>query len=155
MKNVSHKLKQCSDKIFWQNLIIITLLIIFLGLVIYILVRQVNEHYAQMDPMLHRIQNHLAPLDPVVKKVSFYSGNRSYTINKKKVFLCLKDENGEYYDFNMLVYVAIHEIAHVLCNEIGHTRKYYRIFDKLLRKAASLKLYDPSKPIIRNYCGHK
>lgn len=155
MRKLSNKLKQCSNRVFWQNIIIITLLIIFVGLVIYILVRQVNEHYAQLDPMLHRLQTHLAPLDPAVKKVKFYSGNKSYTINKKKVFLCLRDEKGEYYDFNMLVYVTIHEIAHVLCDEIGHTKKYYQIFDKLLKKAASMNLYDPRKPIIRNYCGHK
>ena len=39
---------------------------------------------------------------------------------KQKVYLCLKDENNEYYNDNMLIYVALHELAHVLCDEIGH-----------------------------------
>ena len=27
--------------------------------------------------------------------------------------LCLKDENGNYYDDNMIIYVALHELAHI------------------------------------------
>ena len=45
--------------------------------------------------------------------------------------MCLKDKNGKYYDDNMLNYVALHELAHVLCDEIGHTDKFYAIFDEL------------------------
>ena len=155
MMTVKQKLRNCARKNKWQNIVIFVLLLLFLGLIIYICVQQVHESYAQSDPMLDRLRNHLKPLHPVVEKISLYMGNKSYTINKKKVYLCLKDKNGRYYDFNMLVYVFIHELAHVLCKEIGHTAKYYEIFRSLLRKAAQMKLYDPKKPIIQNYCGHK
>tara|TARA_X000000950_G_scaffold273149_1_gene356644 strand:- start:1530 stop:1997 length:468 start_codon:yes stop_codon:yes gene_type:complete len=155
MVTLKQKLKKCSEKNKWQNIIIFILLLLFVGLIVYICVQQVQEHYAQSDPMLDKLRNHLKPLHPVVEKLALFKGNKSYTINKKKVYLCLKENNDKYYDFNMLVYVFIHEIAHVLCNEIGHTPKYYEIFRGLLKKASNMKLYDPRKPIIQNYCGHK
>lgn len=143
-----------SRQIIAKNTIFILLLIIFVGITGYFIYHQITEHYAQMDPMLQKIQSHITPLHPIVESVHFYEGKKSYTINKQKIYLCLKDENQEYYDFNMLIYVAIHEIAHVLCDDIGHTSKFHKIFDELLKKAADLDLYDPSKPIILNYCGH-
>ena len=76
----------------------------------------------------------------------------SFTINKSRVNLCLKDKEGNYYDDNMLMYVALHELAHVMCDEIGHTDKFHEIFDKLLEKAAAYGIYDPSIPPISNYC---
>lgn len=124
---------------------------ILLGLLLWY---QWREYYAQQDPMLQQLQNHLRPLHPVINRVQLYQGSKSYTINKQKIYLCLKDEDDEYYDFNMLVYVTIHELAHVLCEEIGHTQRFHQIFQELLQRASELKLYDPSIPIIRNYCGH-
>ena len=38
------------------------------------------------------------------------------------------------------MYVAIHELAHVTCNEIGHTPKFWAIYDALIRKAAKNNL---------------
>ena len=133
---------------------LIVLLILFILLLGYVIFSRVMEYYSQLDPMLRHIQEKLDPLDPKVKTLKFYEGNKSYTINKKKVYLCLRDENNEYYSENMLTYVAIHELAHVLCDEIGHTEKFHRIFKQLLYKAQRMEIYDASQPIIRNYCGH-
>ena len=132
-------------------IVLLILFILFLG---YVIFSRVMEYYSQLDPMLRHIQEKLDPLDPKVKTLKFYEGNKSYTINKKKVYLCLRDENNEYYSENMLTYVAIHELAHVLCDEIGHTEKFHRIFKQLLYKAQRMEIYDASQPIIRNYCGH-
>lgn len=133
---------------------IIILLILFILLLGYVIFSRVMEYYSQLDPMLRHIHQKLEPLDPKVKSLKFYEGNKSYTINKKKIYLCLKDEKNEYYNENMLMYVAIHELAHVLCDEIGHTDKFHRIFKQLLYKAQKLGIYDSTQPIIRNYCGH-
>lgn len=131
------------------------LLILFvLCFIAYIIFMQVREHFLQKDPILKVIKDTILHLHPRVNDIEFYEGNKSYTINKKKIYLCLKDENKEYYDFNMLIYVAIHELSHVLCNEIGHTPKFNQIFQDNLIKAEQLGIYDPSKPIISNYCGH-
>lgn len=130
-------------------------LMVFLILILINVVRtRVTEYYEQMDPMLVRIKETLIPLHPCVENLKFYEGKKSYTINKKKVYLCLKDDNGEYYDFNMLIYVSIHELSHVICDEIGHTPKFHRIFRDMLELAEQKNIYDSSIPIIKNYCGH-
>jgi len=130
-------------------------LLVFLILILINVVRtRVTEYYEQMDPMLVRIRETLLPLHPCVTNLKFYEGKKSYTINKKKVYLCLKDDDGEYYNFNMLIYVSIHELSHVICDEIGHTAKFHRIFRDLLELAEQKNIYNSSIPIVKNYCGH-
>jgi len=133
---------------------VIVLFVLFLALLTYVIYSRLTEYFSQLDPMLKEIQQALEPLHPRVKTLKFFEGNKSYTINKKKIYMCLRDEHGNYYDKNMLIYVAIHELAHVLCDEIGHTEKFHRIFQELLEKAQDLQIHDASKPIVRNYCGH-
>jgi len=91
----------------------------------------------------------------VLNELSLYKGDKSYTINKENIYLCLKDENDKYYNDMMLIYVLLHEVSHSLCNEIGHTEKFTKIFKALLDKATQMKIYDPSVQIIRNYCSYK
>jgi hypothetical protein len=112
------------------------------------------EHFTSRDPVLDKLKEELSVLDPKFKNVELYEGNKSYTINKKKVFVCLKDEHGRYYNRNMLCYVVLHEYAHMLCKSIGHTEEFNEIFDHLLEKASRLGLYNPSIPPLTDYCGH-
>lgn len=91
----------------------------------------------------------------LLNEISLFKGNKSYTINKEQIYMCLKDEKNNYYDDNMLIYVLIHEIAHSICDEIGHTNKFHRIFDALLAKAEEMNIYDSTQPLIRNYCNYK
>lgn len=88
----------------------------------------------------------------IQNEISLSKGKKSYTINKEEIFLCLLDENGNYYDDNMLIYVLLHEISHSVCNEIGHTEKFNKIFHAFIKKAVELQIYDNTKPLIRNYC---
>jgi Zn-dependent peptidase ImmA (M78 family) len=88
----------------------------------------------------------------ILDTIGLYKGKKSYTINKEKIFLCLIDENNSYYDQEFLIYVLLHELAHVICDEIGHTKKFNKIFEELLIEAAKQKVYDPSTPMIPDYC---
>lgn len=88
----------------------------------------------------------------IMREITIVEGKKSYTLNKKNIYLCLKDANKKYYDINSLMYVSLHEIAHVLCEEIGHTQRFAKIFNALLNHASSLNLYDPNKPFVKNYC---
>ena len=90
----------------------------------------------------------------MLNEISLFKGNKSYTINKEHIYMCLKDEENNYYDDNMLLYVLLHEISHSICDEIGHTRKFHKIFDALLDKAQEMKIYDPNVPLVRNYCNY-
>ena len=131
---------------------IIVFIAILIVSILIIITLQIKEHYNDRDPMIKELKVELADVHPGIKNSNVYVGNRSYTINKENMFLCLKDEKGRYYDKNQLVYVFLHEYAHILCNEIGHTDRFYQIFDELLQKAEKLGKYDPKIPPIKGYC---
>ena len=81
----------------------------------------------------------------------------SYNVNKGEVIsICLRNYNNpdEFHEFNDLLFVTIHEIAHS-CNEsYGHDRKFWKIFRILLEVAVENNLYNninyQEKP--NNYC---
>ena len=105
--------------------------------------------------MIERIRNDLLKVDPRVQNLKFYASNESFTEDKKFVYLCLKDENGEYYDYNMLMYVCLHELAHAFSESVDedHTTKEFRDnFQMLLDKAEKIGLYNPNIPLNYNYC---
>ena len=88
----------------------------------------------------------------IMNEISFREGVKSFTENKQDVTLCLRDQRGEFYDMNSLMYVALHELAHVINDELQHTAKFRRIFEALLEHASGAGFYDPSKAFVRNYC---
>jgi|688.fasta_scaffold531098_2 hypothetical protein len=149
------------------------LLGILLGVCIFLLYKHIEEYTYMDDPKLQEIKTLLLPMFKdelicdnskyndincilknrnILNEISIYRGNKSYTINKNQIFICLKNEKGQYYDNNTLIYVTLHEIAHTLCDEVGHTDKFSDLFEQLLIKAQKLQIYDPSKKIEPNYC---
>jgi hypothetical protein len=135
-----------------DTVMIIISIILIVGIISFFIYTQIAEHYARNDPKIIEIKERLQNVNPRVDSLEFFAGNKSYTINKQKVYLCLKDENDEYYDDNMLMYVALHELAHVLCDEIGHTEKFKKIFEDLLVDAENKGVYNSSIPPIIDYC---
>lgn len=130
--------------------------LLFLGLltviIIIIIYFQLNvESYAEFDPTVVRIRALLLPHFPELARVKLYKGDASYTINKSKIFICT-EMGGETYDDNMLVYVTLHELAHTLCESIGHTDEFATLFDNLLLRAEKVGVFDPYKPRVENYC---
>lgn len=152
-------------EINFKRMVIITVVAV---LVIYITTQVMEEFNLQDDPILPELKSKISPLfskdvkysgildvinkRDILNEVGLYKGNKSYTINKEKIFLCLKDKNEEYYDTNMLIYVLLHEISHALCDEIGHTKKFNDIFNALLKEAVKKDIYDDTKEIIQDYC---
>lgn len=144
--------------------------VVLLCLLIYAIVKQIEEFKLQDDPKLHELEAIFAkffrqerywkaPLQmlnkrDIMKDVNLYRGNKSYTINKEKIFVCLKDEKGDYYPLNMLTYVLAHEFSHALCESVGHTDEFHKIFETLLVELTDAGLYDPSQPILVDYCKH-
>jgi predicted metal-dependent hydrolase len=83
--------------------------------------------------------------------------NTSYTINKgEKIVICLRSKFlSEIHDINTIMYVVIHELAHVACPEYGHTPLFKKIFIFLLKESHKINIYTPvdyrKKP--QDYCG--
>lgn len=132
-----------------QRIIIIGLIAIIVALIIQ---RQIKEYHLQNDPMLKRLRAVMIPVHPVFKTVKLYEGEKSYTINKERIYLSLRDKNGDYYELNTLVYAVIHEVAHLLnTHDVGHTPMFHKIFDQLLEQAKGVGCYNPSVPIRVDY----
>jgi hypothetical protein len=81
----------------------------------------------------------------------------SYSINKgEKVVLCIRSKKtGKIQDINLLMYVSIHELAHIMTSDVGHTQTFWANNKLLLQNAIDVGVYEKedyaSNP--REYCG--
>lgn len=81
----------------------------------------------------------------------------SYSVNKgEEVVFCLRSKKtNKLHDINLMMYVAIHEMAHIGCFEIGHTKLFKEIFAFYLKIAIELDIYKydnyDENPV--EYCG--
>lgn len=85
------------------------------------------------------------------------SGVTSYTVNKgEKIVVCLRQRNNNFVEINTLMYVIIHELAHI-CDLTSqqHDEKFWNNFEWLLEHAVNIGIYnyvDYSKDQ-EPYCG--
>ena len=121
-------------------------------LLVWILTNQIKDHYAMFEPKLIELQKKLREHFPdLLNKVTIHCGDSSYTIDKSKIYLCVKDENGKYYSDNTLMHVILHELAHVQSTSIGHTPEFHQNFEEILAQAENAGLYDPNIPVPDDY----
>jgi len=77
----------------------------------------------------------------------------AYVVNKgQELRVCLKGE-----DDNDVMFVLLHELAHIMSKSYGHNEEFKKNMDFLVKLAAELGIYKPvdySKTPI-NYCGTK
>ena len=106
-------------------------------------------------PAIRRLKKEIAKIDPKLAEIPIYVGNSAYTENKTIIYVCLKHpRTGEVYDMNTLIYVTLHEIAHVITEEYDeHGPEWQNNFTKLLNRAYRRGVYDPSRPVPKDYCG--
>lgn len=82
----------------------------------------------------------------------------SYSVNKgESVHFCLRQRDGteKLVNDNVMMFVALHEMAHMITESVGHEPEFWNNFGWLLREAESRALYKPtdfkSHPVM--YCG--
>lgn len=83
----------------------------------------------------------------------------SYSVNKgERVHLCLRQRQGgdeTLVNENVMVFVALHEMAHMITDEIGHPPEFWNNFGWLLKEAEKIGAYQyqdfKSHPV--RYCG--
>jgi len=75
------------------------------------------------------------------------SEHTAYSENKgRKIAFCLnkkKDNDNQLIDENTLMFVAIHEMAHLTTMSIGHNKEFWDNFKYLLKKANECGVYEP------------
>lgn len=119
--------------------------------ILWFLFSTTYENYMENDPTIQKLRQKLVPVFPEINHIKLMKGNSSYTINKKKIYICT-EKQGQIYNDNMLTYVILHELAHTLSPDIGHNHKFMLIFKALLERAERHGLYNPSLPRVENYC---
>lgn len=126
----------------------------------------------KMALKMEELVNHMMtvyPSNPDVKRlyknfnpdnISESSDNDAYTsysINKgEKIVLCIRSKRDkQIQEFNLLMYVAIHELAHLMTKELGHTEEFWANNKLLLKEAIKIGIYErvdySEKPA--EYCG--
>ena len=82
---------------------------------------------------------------------------KAYSVNKgEQLSLCLRDaKTNEFIDKNLIYFIAIHELSHIMTDEIGHTPKFWNNMKFLLKEANKLNIYLPIDYNKTNveYCG--
>lgn len=122
---------------------------------IYILMEHLKTNFS--DDI--RIQRLLKKYDPdnvcESMKSSIYT---SYSVNKgEKLVICIKEKNEQetFIDMNTLIFVVVHEIAHIMTKSIGHNKEFWDNMKFLLEHSIKLGIYTKIdyKHTPKKYCG--
>lgn len=128
---------------------------------------------ARLDQFIDRLSGYVQKADPVdprtnrmlerlsetkIEEAPWEHGTSSYTLNKGELIaFCVrnKEEPEEFHDYNTLLFVVIHELAHVASVSKGHNQEFMDNFRWLLKHARASGLYQPvdysKRPM--TYCG--
>jgi len=118
-----------------------------------------NPNLAQ-DPPVARFLSRFNP--DVFVENSMSSQDTSYSENKgQKIVVCLRDKTKApsypLVDKNTIMFVMLHEMAHLMTETIGHTQEFWTNFKRNLGDAVQLGIYSPvnyaQNPVA--YCGMK
>ena len=82
----------------------------------------------------------------------------SYSVNKgEEIVFCIRSRDGRdaLEDENMLTFVALHELAHIMTISVGHTEEFWNNFKFILTDAIEINIYQEIdfKHSPRSYCG--
>lgn len=80
----------------------------------------------------------------------------SYSVNKgEMISLCIRNNDETFIDNNTIMFVFIHELSHVMTDEIGHPKIFWDNMKYLLEEAEKVGVYKPIdyKENPKNYCG--
>ena len=107
------------------------------------------------DPKVRRLVKKYRP-----SKISESLPNTNYTsysVNKgEKLVFCIRSKkNHKLININTMMFVAIHELAHVMTKSVGHTEEFWANMRYLLKKGIKIGVYKPvdykKNPV--PYCG--
>ena len=108
------------------------------------------------DVRVERIQENFR--SDKISEGSENSKYTSYSINKgEKIVLCIrsKDQQKKLVDLNTMMFVVLHELAHIATKSIGHTPEFWDNFKWILKEAVNTGVYKSqdfnNKPV--EYCG--
>jgi len=120
------------------------------------LVTNINN-YPEFTDYILQLDNNFNNNRTKIYETNPLSNYTSYSVNKgEELSICLKSKvTDSFHDVNLLMYVAIHEMSHFACPEIGHGLLFQKIFRLFLEEAIKIGIYiklDYSENPVE-YCG--
>lgn len=122
------------------------------------LLEKMHEKYRQNKESMKLISNLVNNYDPDYLEENdplFTFGHKAFTFKFQRIAICLRQNNGEFYDIETLKFVMMHELSHIATLEKNHNDFFWTIFKFILHAAAELVGYNPInyefQPI--SYCG--
>jgi len=105
-----------------------------------------NEPALMNDPPVARFVARYQP--DVFSENDMSSSDTSYSENKgQRIVVCLRDKTKppEYplIDINTVMFVMLHEMAHLMTETIGHTPEFWENFKRILHDAVKIGIYTP------------
>jgi hypothetical protein len=115
-----------------------------------------SDPAAMMDPRIQTLVKRFNPENLVENDVN--SDSTSYSENKgERIVVCIRDKTPPYdfVDENTVMFVLIHEMAHLMTMSVGHTPEFWTNFKRLLHDSVSIGIYKPVNysRIPATYCG--
>lgn len=113
----------------------------------------------QNHPKDERVQRMNLKFDPnAIAEGTEDARYTTYTLNKgEKMVFCLRtrDYQDHIHDLNLLTFVAVHELGHIMTISEGHTEEFNKNFQFLIQQAVKCGVYSPEDYRInpRKYCG--
>lgn len=119
------------------------------------------EHYksdpaSSADPRVNVLVQRFRPENLCENDIS--ASSTSYSENKgDRIVVCLRNKTPPYalVDLNTVMFVILHEMAHLMTTTIGHTPEFWTNFRRILQDASSIQIYTPvnyaRSPV--SYCG--
>ena len=107
----------------------------------------------------NRVKRLVAGFNPkAIRETLPTSELTAYSENKgEKIAVCLNTtKNGDtLIDPNTLLFVAIHELSHIMTKSIGHKQEFWQNFKFMLENAKASNIYQPIdyKKTPKEYCG--
>lgn len=114
------------------------------------------SHLIKTYPTDDRIKRFKSNFNPDRLKEGIDNPNyTSYSINKgEQIVLCLRT-NNKLMDLNTMMFVVLHEMAHVCSISIGHTDEFWSNFKWILEESINIGIYKKQNFKLQNveYCG--
>jgi hypothetical protein len=106
---------------------------------------------------IEQLNDNFSPEKTTIYETEPESNLTSYSVNKgQELSVCLKSKKtNQLHDVNLLMYVTIHEMAHMGCPEVGHGDLFKKIFKFFIEEAVKINVYKyqdySNSPV--EYCG--